>query len=398
MAPVEARASMTRTSPSPSRRETPRSPLPSALLPPGTARQWLRMMLLIREFENRCGQAYQQAKIGGFCHLYTGQEAAVVGTIGSVEPDDPIVTAYRDHGHALARGMDPKACMAEMFGRQAGCAKGKGGSMHMFDRPHWLFGGHGIVGAQTPLGAGLAFAAKYELEVLGRAVARPDGSPAGRQDAIAPRKKVALCYLGDGALNQGALHEAMNLAGLLSLPVIYIVENNGYSMGTAIARGTTMAHDLIKKADAYGIEGVEIDGFDVLGLYDEFKPLVDRCREHQRPAFVDLKTYRYHGHSMSDPQKYRTKEEVERFKARDSIDRLASRLMASEGGAPVLSEADFQAMQKEVREQVLAAVEFAENAPAPDPAAELYSDVLVNPMPGMSPIRDYVQGAKNPLL
>lgn len=362
----------------------------AASLPDATVIRWLRDMYLIREFENRTAQAYQQAKIGGFCHLYIGQEAAAVGTINAVEPDDPIILAYRDHGHALARGMDPGVCMAEMFGKISGCAKGKGGSMHMFDRPHWLFGGHGIVGAQTPLGAGLAFASKYELEVLKRGV---DGGPA--------KKKVTLCYLGDGALNQGALHEAMNLAGLYGLPVIYIVENNGYSMGTSIERGTTMAHDLLKKADAYGIEGRVIDGFDVLDLYDNFKPLVDHCRAKQVPAFVDLKTYRYLGHSMSDPQKYRTKEEVEQFKAKDSIDALAAHLMNARrkpDGSPSLTEAQFLEMQKEIKEVVRHALEFAEAAASPDPEAELYSDVLVNPAPNMSPIRDYIHGVKNPLL
>ena len=362
----------------------------AAALPDATLIAWLRDMVLIREFENRTGQAYQQAKIGGFCHLYTGQEATAVGTIQAVNSDDPVVTAYRDHGHALARGMDPKACMAEMFGKITGCAKGKGGSMHMFDKPHWLFGGHGIVGAQTPLGAGLAFAAKYELEVMNKAV---DGGPA--------KKKVALCYLGDGALNQGALHEAMNLAGLWSIPVIYVVENNGYSMGTSIERGTTMAHDLTAKAKAYGIEGAVIDGFDVMDLYDDFKPLVDRCREEQRPAFVDLKTYRYLGHSMSDPQKYRTKDEVDQFKSRDSIDRHASYLMSerkSKDGRPALTEQQFLDMQTEVKQVVRDALDFAEQSPAPDPAAELYSDVLVNPAPGMSPSGEYIRGAKNPLL
>lgn len=355
--------------------------------------QWLRDMVLIREFENRCAQAYQQAKIGGFCHLYTGQEAAAVGTIQSLNHDDPIITAYRDHGHALARGMDPGACMAEMFGKSTGCAKGKGGSMHMFDKPNWLFGGHGIVGAQTPVGTGLAFAAKYEYEVMGRAI---NGGPA--------KKKVALAYLGDGALNQGALHEAMNLAGLYSIPVIYVVENNGYSMGTAIERGTTMAHDLRKKAEAYGMEGAIIDGFDVISLYDQFKPLIDRCREDQRPAFVDLKTYRYLGHSMSDPQKYRTKEEVEQFKSKDSIDAMASFLMSTStprakqnGGKPVLSEQAFMDMQHQIKEQVKAAVEFADNSPIPD-MSELYTDVLANPMKNMSPTADYTFGAKNPLL
>jgi pyruvate dehydrogenase E1 component alpha subunit len=363
------------------------------LLPDATLVKWLRDMFLIREFENRTAQAYQQAKIGGFCHLYIGQEALAVGTIAALEPDDPIVTAYRDHGHALARGMSPEACMAEMFGKSGGCAKGKGGSMHMFDKPHWLFGGHGIVGAQTPLGTGLAFAAKYEVEVLGHAV---EGGPA--------KKKVSLAYLGDGALNQGALHEAMNLAGLYSLPVIYIVENNGYSMGTAIERGTTMAHDLRKKADAYGIRGEIIDGLDVVDLYNDFKPVVDWCREEQAPAFVDLKTYRYLGHSMSDPQKYRTKEEVEQYKAKDSIDRLASQLMdtsgpraKANGGRPVLTEQAFMELQAEVKAAVARSLEFAESSPVPE-ASELYSDVFLNPMKNLSPMGEYVHGAKNPLL
>jgi len=359
---------------------------------------WLRQMFLVREFEIRCAQAYQQAKIGGFCHLYIGQEACAVGTIGSVNHDDPVITAYRDHGHALVRGMDPGACMAEMFGKITGCAKGKGGSMHMFDRPNWLFGGHGIVGAQTPLGAGLAFASRYEWEVLGKAVTRPDGTPAEPGENIAAKKKVCLCYLGDGALNQGALHEAMNLAGLWSIPVIYIVENNRYSMGTSIERGTTMANNLLAKSAAYGIEGLKIaedDGLDILRLYDRFKPFVDDCREKQRPGFVDLATYRYQGHSMSDPQKYRTKDEVEGVKKKDSIDRLALHVMNERKS---LSEGDFLEMQKEVKAEVVAAVKFAEDSPVPDPEAELYSDVYVNPQPNLSPTREYVRGAKNPLL
>src|SRR3954469_5621503 len=331
MSNVTARPPMTMTdSRGPKAEQTTR---PSQSLPAATFMKWLRDMFLIREFEIRCAQAYQQAKIGGFCHLYIGQEACALGTIGSVNADDPVITAYRDHGHALARGMDPGACMAEMFGKITGCAKGKGGSMHMFDKPNWLFGGHGIVGAQTPLGAGLAFAAKYELEVLGRAV---NGGKA--------KKKVALCYLGDGALNQGSLHEAMNLAGLFALPVIYIVENNGYSMGTSIERGTTMAQDLRKKADASGMESRIIDGFHVMELYDGFKPFVDVLREEQRPGFVDLKTYRYLGHSMSDPQKYRTKDEVDQFKERDSINALAAYLMSErqgKDGKPALTEESF---------------------------------------------------------
>jgi len=340
---------------------------------------WLRDMSLIREFEIRTMQAYANALIGGFCHVYTGEEACAVGTMACVEHDDPIITAYRDHGHALARGMDPNAVMAEMFGKLSGCAKGKGGSMHMFDKPNHLYGGHGIVGAQTPLGAGLAFGVKYEREVLKKT----------------DKKRIVMCYLGDGALNQGAFHEAMNLAGLFSLPVIYVVENNRYSMGTHIERGTTMANDLPKKAAAYGIEGKTIDGMDILKIYDEFKPLVDACRDEVRPAFVEIKTYRYHGHSMSDPQKYRTKEEVNEFQERDSIDRLARHLIEDR---KALDEDGYKKMQKELRSKVREAVKHAENAPEPDPDKELYSDVLLNPHPNMSSIREYTRGAPNPLL
>jgi len=349
-----------------------------------TLLKWLRDMQLIREFETRCMQNYQQAKIGGFCHIYTGQEACAVGTIASVEPDDPIILAYRDHGHALARGMSVEACMAEMFGKLSGCAKGKGGSMHMFDRPNQLFGGHGIVGAQTPVGAGLAFATRYEWEVLEKSL-----------EGGEPKKKVTLCYLGDGAIDQGAFHEALNLASLLSLPVIYVIENNGYSMGTAIHRHTANHENLLDRAKGYGIKGVEIDGMDIRDIYDAFKPLVDECRDLQRPAFVDLKTYRYQGHSMSDPQKYRTKDEVEEWKDKDSIANLASHLMEDRD---CLSEDEWKSMQKEIREEVKAGIGAAEEGETPDPETELYSDVYVNPQPNLSPIRDYTHGAKNPLL
>jgi len=363
-------------------------PSASSLVADATLVKWLRDMILIREFENRCAQAYQQAKIGGFCHLYIGQEACAVGTINSLNPDDPIVTAYRDHGHALARGMSPRACMAEMFGKAAGCAKGKGGSMHMFDKPNWLFGGHGIVGAQTPLGTGLAFAARYEWEVMKTG-----------------KKKVALAFLGDGALNQGALHEAMNLAGLWDLPVIYVVENNRYSMGTSIERGTTMAHNLLAKADAYGIAGLEISAkttagmavggeMNLLNVYDLFKPFADRCREEQKPGFVDLHTYRYQGHSMSDPQKYRTKDEVEGVKQRDSIELMAQHLMTQR---KCLSESKLQEIIEECKAIAVDSVEFAETAPIPE-MSELYSDVYAQPQPGLSPTREYTIGAKNPLL
>ena len=322
-------------------------------MPLETATKWLREMMLIREFELRCMQAYQDKKIGGFCHVYIGQEAVAVGTIAATESKDPIVTAYRDHGRALARGMDPKYCMAEMFGRVGGCAKGKGGSMHMFDRANNMFGGHGIVGAQIPLGVGLAFGTKYEDEVI-------NGGKSNR---------VTLAFLGDGALNQGAFHEAINLAGLLSLPIIIICENNGYSMGTAIHRGTTMGHELVAKAAGYGIEGVEINGMDVLETYGAMKDLVDRVRETSRPIFVDMKCYRFKGHSMSDPRKYRTREEEERFEQGDPILVLKAQL-ESRG----LSDEQFKGMQRDVRAEVRGAVEWAEQSPVP-PASDLYRDV-----------------------
>lgn len=328
----------------------------ATVAPTRAAVAWLRDMLLIREFELRCMQAYQEKKIGGFCHVYIGQEAVAVGCIAAVEPRDPVITAYRDHGHALARGMDPRACMAEMFGRIGGCAKGKGGSMHMFDRANNLFGGHGIVGAQTPLGAGLAFACKYEDEVL-----------QGDRNT-----RVTLCFLGDGALNQGAFHEALNLAGLMDLPVIFVVENNGYSMGTSIARGTTMAHNLLAKAAAYGIAGYQVDGMDALVVQAEMKRIADECRATSRPAFVEVRTYRYKGHSMSDPRKYRTKAEEEVFESEDPIGKLQRQLRS----AGLLDDEAFKAMHKSVKDQVREAVAWSDASPVPAPE-ELYRDVFV---------------------
>ena len=325
---------------------------------PETLRFWLRQMMLIREFETRCMQSYQDQKIGGFCHVYIGQEAVAVGCVAALRPADPLVTAYRDHGHALARGMTSRACMAEMFGKIGGCAKGKGGSMHMFDRANNLFGGHGIVGAQTPLGAGIAFATKYMDEVM-------EGRPSSR---------VTLCFLGDGALNQGAFHEAMNLAGLFDLPVVFVVENNGYSMGTHIERGTTMGHDLSAKAAAYGIEATVIDGMDVLEVFHGMSGVVERARANSRPAFVDMRTYRYKGHSMSDPRKYRTHDEEQQWEAADPIHRLRDRLEQ----AGVVDSNALQAMTQDVRHEVREAVEWADASPVPS-LDELHRDVFVEP-------------------
>lgn len=325
---------------------------------PRTRLKWLRDMMLIREFELRTMQAYQEAKIGGFCHVYIGQEACAVGCIAAANPDDPVITAYRDHGHALARGMEPRYAMAEMFGKTGGCAKGKGGSMHFFDQRTHFYGGHAIVGGQTPLGVGLAFATRYENEVLEQG-----------------EKRVTLCFLGDGALNQGALHEAMNLASVLELPCLFIVENNRYSMGTAIERGTAMAHDLSTKAAAYGMPFYQADGMDVCAVYNVMKRVIDRARAEQAPAFVEIKTYRYKGHSMSDPQKYRSKDEVAEYEANDPIRRLADALIASGD----LDEKAFRALSQGVRDEVRDAIAWAEKSPEPDPATDLYSDVVREP-------------------
>jgi pyruvate dehydrogenase E1 component alpha subunit len=330
---------------------------PAAVPDKGVLLGFLRQMLLIREFEVRTMQAYQNRLIGGFCHIYIGQEAIAVGTIAAVNPDDPIVLAYRDHGHALARGMDPKYCMAEMFGRIGGCAKGKGGSMHMFDADHYLYGGHGIVGAQTPLGTGLAFATKYEDEVI-------NGGKSNH---------VTLCYMGDGALNQGCFYEAMNLASLQDLPVIFVLENNRYSMGTSIERGTSMAHDLRVKSEAHGIHHAIVDGKNVISTYQDFSSIADWCREESRPFFVEAQTYRYKGHSMSDPRKYRTREEEANEESKDCIDILENFLMEEHD----VTQDSVKQMARQVKTQVLQAVEWAKNSPEA-PIEELYTDVYTD--------------------
>ncbi len=320
-----------------------------------TLKHWLREMLLIREFEVRTMQAYQNRLVGGFCHIYSGQEAVAVGTIAALQDDDPIITAYRCHGHALARGMDPYYCMAELFGRFDGCAKGKGGSMHMFDREKHLYGGHAIVGAQTPLATGLAFATKYEQEVI----------------KTSDHTRVTVCYLGDGALNQGGFHEAMNLAGVLDLPVIFVIENNGYAMGTSVARGTTLADALYRKAESYGMTGHLIEeGMDVVTVHDQFKKVVDETRKTSKPDLVEIRTYRFKGHSMSDPRKYRTHEEEEKWNKQDPIDHLSHDLIK----AGELTQDEFKKMTTEIRGEIRDVVKRASEA-EPPPLDELYVDV-----------------------
>ncbi len=318
--------------------------------PPGNNDQWLeyyRSMLLIRRFEERAGQLYGMGLIGGFCHLYIGQEAIAVGMEAVKRDGDEIITGYRDHGHMLASGMDPKEVMAELTGRIGGSSKGKGGSMHMFSVPAGFFGGHGIVGAQAPLGTGLAFANKY----------KGNGN-------------VSFTYFGDGATNQGQVYEAFNMAELWGLPVVYVIENNQYAMGTSVERSSAETH-LYKRGVSFNIPGEEVDGMDV----DAVRAAGERAADHARnkgPYILEMKTYRYRGHSMSDPAKYRSKEEVDDVrKNRDPIDHLKQKL---EGAG--IAEDKLKAIDAEVRQIVLDAAEYARTSPEPNPS-ELYTDVYL---------------------
>jgi pyruvate dehydrogenase E1 component alpha subunit len=312
-------------------------------------RQYYRDMLLIRRFEERAGQMYGMGLIGGFCHLYIGQEAVVVGMQAAIKDGDAVITSYRDHGHMLACGMDPKGVMAELTGRRGGYSKGKGGSMHMFSREKKFFGGHGIVGAQVPLGTGLAFAQKY------------NGS-----------NELTLTYFGDGSANQGQVYEAMNMAALWKLPVIYIIENNKYAMGTSIERASATI-DLYKHGESFGIPGEQVDGMDVLAVREAGDRAVDYVRSGKGPYVLEMMTYRYRGHSMSDPGKYRSKDEVERMRAEhDPIDQARKLLLDGKH----IDEAALKEIDKEVKTIVAEAAEFGQHSPEPDPG-ELYTDVLI---------------------
>ena len=305
-------------------------------------------MLLIRRFEEKAGQLYGMGEIGGFCHLYIGQEAVVVGLQSVAEEGDSVVTSYRDHGHMLACGMDAGGVMAELTGREGGYSKGKGGSMHMFSREKNFYGGHGIVAAQVPIGAGLAFAHKY----------KGDG-------------KVNMAYLGDGAVNQGQVYETFNMAALWKLPVIFVIENNQYGMGTAVTRAAA-GQDLCDRGKAYGIPGVQVDGMDVLAVRAAGEAALAHCREGHGPYILEMKTYRYRGHSMSDPAKYRTREEVDSMrKQHDPIDQLKE-LLLREG----LDEAALKELDKQVKQVVTKATDFALTSPLPS-EDELYTDILV---------------------
>ncbi|HEY0105693.1 MAG TPA: pyruvate dehydrogenase (acetyl-transferring) E1 component subunit alpha [Rhizomicrobium sp.] len=310
--------------------------------------QFYTDMLLIRRFEEKAGQLYGMGLIGGFCHLYIGQEAVVVGVQAAQQEGDQVITAYRDHGHMLASGMDPKNVMSELTGRSTGYSKGKGGSMHMFSAEKNFFGGHGIVGAQVPLGTGLAFANKYRGN---------DG--------------VSITYFGDGAANQGQVYEAFNMAELWKLPVVYVIENNQYAMGTSVERSSAETH-FYKRGTSFNIEGRQVDGMDVEAVHQAAKEALAWCRAGNGPIILEMKTYRYRGHSMSDPAKYRTREEVTAVREkRDPIDHLGQKILA----AKLAGEDDLKKIDKDIRSIVNTAAEYATASPEPDPA-ELYTDVL----------------------
>jgi pyruvate dehydrogenase E1 component alpha subunit len=311
--------------------------------------QYYRDMLLIRRFEERAGQLYGMGLIGGFCHLYIGQEAVVVGMQAALKDGDQVITAYRDHGHMLAAGMTANGVMAELTGRSGGYSRGKGGSMHMFSIEKAFYGGHGIVGAQVSLGTGLAFANKY----------RSDG-------------KVCLTYFGDGAANQGQVYESFNMAALWKLPCVYIIENNQYAMGTSIQRSSSETH-LHKRGVSFNIPGEEVDGMDVVAVREAGARAVERARAGEGPYLLEMKTYRYRGHSMSDPAKYRTKEEVEEQKTKhDPIERV-KKLLIDAGHA---DEASLKDIDREIRAVVSESAEFAQSSPEPDPS-ELMTDIYI---------------------
>jgi pyruvate dehydrogenase E1 component alpha subunit len=306
-------------------------------------------MLLIRRFEERAGQLYGMGLIGGFCHLYIGQEAVVVGMQAAAKPEDQLITAYRDHGHMLASGMDPNGVMAELTGRSGGYSHGKGGSMHMFSSEKKFYGGHGIVGAQVPLGTGLAFANRYR-----------------------GNNSVCMTYFGDGASNQGQVYEAFNMAELWKLPVVYIIENNQYAMGTSVARSSAL-QDFSKRGVSFNIPGIQVDGMDVEAVEAAGKEALAYCRAGKGPIILEMKTYRYRGHSMSDPAKYRTREEVDQVREnRDPIDHFGKKLIQR----GVATENDLKMMDTEIKQTVIASAEFATNSPEPGPA-ELYTDITI---------------------
>jgi len=307
-----------------------------------------RDMMLIRRFEEKAGQLYGMGLIGGFCHLYIGQEAVVVGMQMALTPGDEVITSYRDHGHMLATGMDPKGVMAELTGRATGYSHGKGGSMHMFSKEKNFFGGHGIVGAQVSLGTGLAFSNWYR-----------------------GNDRVCLTYFGEGASNQGQVFESFNLASLMHLPCVYVIENNKYGMGTSVERASA-SRDLSKNGSPWGMPGLQVDGMDVMAVKEAAEQAVSHCRAGKGPFLLEVKTYRYRGHSMSDPGKYRTREEIQKMRSeRDCIESARHRLEALG-----VAEADFKKIDDDIKRLVGEAADFAQSSPEPDPS-ELWTDILV---------------------
>ena len=308
--------------------------------------EWFKSMLLMRRFEEKAGQLYIQQKFGGFCHLYIGQEALVAGAISATTKDDNMITAYRNHAHALGKGMDPNAAMAELYGKITGCSRGKGGSMHFFDKSLNYFGGHGIVGGQIPLGAGLAFADKYNKT-----------------------KNVTLCYMGDGAVRQGAFHEALNMAMSWKLPVVYIIENNKYAMGTSVER-TSNVTDLYKLGHAYEMPSYQVDGMSCEAVHEAVSNAADYARKGNGPTLLEIETYRYKGHSMSDPRKYRTKEEEKKYISNDPIESVLKVIRKNK----YMTEKEIEQVYADIKKRIEAAVVFAEESPFPKPE-DLYQDV-----------------------
>jgi pyruvate dehydrogenase E1 component alpha subunit len=308
--------------------------------------KWYESMLLMRKFEEKTGQLYIQQKIRGFCHLYIGQEALVAGSESVLRRDDRVITAYRDHAHPIGRGLHPKYIMAELMAKITGCSKGKGGSMHIFSKEFNFFGGHGIVGGQIPLGAGIAFADKYN-----------------------GNDNVTLCYMGDGAVRQGALHETFNMAMLWKLPVIFIIENNSYAMGTSVER-TSNVHELYKIGLSYDMPSFAVDGMRCEAVHHAIEEAVNRARKGDGPTLLEMKTYRYKGHSMSDAQTYRTKDEVAEYKLQDPIEQVLTTIKANKWA----TESDLEAAEKRVDDLVAESVKFGEESPYPT-VDELYKDV-----------------------
>ncbi len=314
-----------------------------------TYMEWYRSMVLMRRFEEKAGQLYGQQKIRGFCHLYIGQEACAAGSVSALKEGDKYITAYRDHAHPLALGTNPDFIMAELFGKATGVSKGKGGSMHMFDKERGFVGGHGIVGGQIPLGAGLGFAEQYK-----------------------GTDNLCICYMGDGAVRQGAFHEALNMAMTLRVPVIFVIENNGYAMGTSVQR-TSNVTDLYKLAHAYEMPSRPVDGMNVEEVHHAVAEAADRARKGDGPTLLEFRTYRYKGHSMSDPAKYRTKEELEEYKGQDPIEQVKASIL-EKGFA---TEDELKNIDKETKDRVVQSVQFAEESPWPDPS-EAYKDVYMD--------------------